>query len=123
MFCEVQKPIEAKMFQSDVYYNTRRIAHGHDLEIANDCMPPCLTMSTTLKRIYFLSNGIKHASARLESQNNVEILTDVYSYDLFNLVVDLGSALGLWVGLSALSIFDNILEFLRYTKSKYSHYH
>ena len=60
-----------------------------------------------------MSNGIKHAAARLESQNNVVILKDVYSYDLFNLVVDLGSALGLWLGLSALSIFDNILEILK----------
>ena len=70
-----------------------------------------------------MSNGLRHATAKLESQNNIVILKDVYSYDLFNLVVDLGSALGLWLGLSALSIFDNILEFLRwFTKSKYSHY-
>ena len=110
------------MFQSDVYYNTKRISHGQDLEIANDCMQPCLTMSITLKRTFYMSNGLRHATARLESQKDIIILKDVYSYDLFNLVVDLGSALGLWLGLSALSIFDNILEFLRFTKSKYSHF-
>ena len=29
---------------------------------------------------------------------------------MFNLVVDLGSALGLWLGLSALSIFDLVVD-------------
>ena len=111
------------MFQSDVYYNSKRISHGQDLEFANDCLQPCLTMSITLKRTFYITNRIKNASTKLESQKDIVILKDVYSYDLFNLVVDLGSALGLWLGLSALSIFDNTLEFLRwFTKSKYSHY-
>ena len=38
--------------------------------------------------------------------NEVQVITDAYAYDMFELVVDLGSALGLWLGLSALSIFD-----------------
>ena len=36
--------------------------------------------------------------------------TQVYSYDILNLTVDLGGALGLWLGLSCLSILDNILD-------------
>ena len=46
-------------------------------------------------------------------------MKDVYSYDLFDLVVDLGSALGLWLGLSALSIFDYTLSFITLAINKY----
>ena len=43
-------------------------------------------------------------------------VTDVLAYDEFSLIVDLGSALGLWLGLSALSIFDIILEMYEWKK-------
>ena len=43
--------------------------------------------------------------------------TKVYSYDEFDFVVDFGSALGLWLGLSCLSILDNILETLMSIKT------
>ena len=42
------------------------------------------------------------------------MLKDVVSYDEFSLVVDLGSALGLWLGISAVTMFDSIsLNFLK----------
>ena len=53
--------------------------------------------------------------------NEVTVITDAYAYDVFSLVVDLGSALGLWLGLSALSIFDYILSFYESIRYKYFH--
>ena len=47
----------------------------------------------------------------LVHNNEVPIHTYVYDYDIFNLIVDLGSSLGLWLGLSALSIYDGIIVF------------
>ena len=47
----------------------------------------------------------------------VTVHTDTPAYDMFNLVVDLGSALGLWLGLSAVSIFDSLVDFIRFTSN------
>ena len=43
------------------------------------------------------------------------VITDTYAYDMFSLVVDLGSALGLWLGLSAVDIFGSTLDFFGIT--------
>ena len=49
----------------------------------------------------------------------VTVYEESFSYDVINLVVDLGSALGLWLGLSALSILDYILTFWNTFKKKF----
>ena len=33
------------------------------------------------------------------------------AYDMFDLVVEVGSSLGLWIGLSAIGLFDLALQF------------
>ena len=50
-----------------------------------------------------------HWGAEFEINAEILVTTGVYAYDVFALVVDLGSALGLWLSLSALIIFDYIL--------------
>ena len=47
----------------------------------------------------------------LFGKDKVQVLTDVYSYDGFDLIVDLGSSLGLWLGASAISILDLTIGF------------
>ena len=68
-----------------------------------------------------LVNYIGEANLILHPQHEVKVFKDIYSYDAVNLVVDLGSALGLWLGLSALGIFDLIILFIGFAKSKYNH--
>ena len=49
--------------------------------------------------------------------DEVTVTTDVVAYNGFNLVVDLGSALGLWLGVSALSMYDLATEIIIKTKN------
>ncbi len=42
--------------------------------------------------------------------DDILVYTDTYTNDMFDIIVDLGSALGLWLGLTALSIFDYVIE-------------
>ena len=84
-------------------------------------MPPCLTMKVKMLRRQNLVNYIGEANLILHPQHEVKVFKDIYSYDAVNLVVDLGSALGLWLGLSALGIFDYIILFIGFAKSKYNH--
>ena len=79
------------------------------------CLPPCHRMNFRLKLV---DEWVRENEARVEFDipNNVTVLTDYYAYDEFSLIVDLGSALGLWMGLSALDIFQSWLYLLKFTK-------
>ena len=92
---------------------------GQDLKMQEKCLQPCLKMSIKLKELVQTNNNID--SARVDffiDDDDVLVETDMYGYDAFSLIVDLGSALGLWLGLSALSIYDSIIEFYNLLISK-----
>ena len=40
----------------------------------------------------------------------MKVTTHHKAYSLFDLIVDIGSSLGLWIGLSALGVFDLLIE-------------
>ena len=92
-----------------------------DLDLFKHCLSPCLSMSFKFNLIDHSPNQPDYGAVKFKVVDAVTVVTDVLAYDLFSLVVDLGSALGLWLGLSALSIFDNILLFYRNNKTKFNH--
>ena len=57
-----------------------------------------------------ITNFPKYSLLNVEFDKDVQVHKRVYSYDAFSLIVELGSALGLWVGLSALGLLDIIIE-------------
>ena len=87
-----------------------RVIKGLDLRMFNPCPSPCITMSLKKKELVKFSNRIKNGYIHVAFLDAVTIFTDVHAYDIFSLIVDLGSALGLWLGLSALAIFDVIIN-------------
>jgi hypothetical protein len=103
--------------KTDVEYNIRKFSHGKEHEITKNCLQPCKTMQITKVRNFFLTNRLNNAKIKIAMNDKVTVVKAVYSYDLFNLIVDLGSALGLWLGLSALSIFDYTVLYLVNTKN------
>ena len=80
------------------------------------CRPPCQTVSIKLKRVDHWTRK-DYAQLQFNILEEVTVHTDTPAYDMFNLVVDLGSALGLWLGLSAVSIFDSMVDFIRFTSN------
>lgn len=82
---------------------------GLKTHLIEPCKPSCLTMSIKLKKLDQWT-GNDAAILQFNILDEVIVHTDTSAYDMFNLVVDLGSALGLWLGLSAVSIFDFIVE-------------
>ena len=79
-----------------------------------------MEMSILLSKKYDLTtNDI--TTVQIKLLDEIQVYTDVYSYDLFSLIVDLGSALGLWLGLSALGILDNLVLVCQNAVRKLSH--
>ena len=62
------------------------------------------------------TNSLDRAVFDSDSSDWATLYTQVYSYDILSLTVDLGSALGLWMGLSCLSILDHVLAYCIYFK-------
>ena len=88
------------------------------MNIFKTCLPPCLTMKVNMRRT-FASSFIDSTFYKFVAREEVKVVKDEYAYDAFNLVVDLGSALGLWLGLSALSIFDLLISGILMVWCKY----
>ena len=77
----------------------------------NKCLPPCYQLSSQLKKTTYRTNRPSDAFLKITSEQKVRVITDAYSFSIFSLVVELGSALGLWLGLSALNIVELVFRF------------
>ena len=88
------------------------------MKVYSKCLKPCITMDVKLKEVHVISNLAFYGGIEINIHDEeIIVYTDTYAYDMFSLVVDLGSALGLWLGLSALSIFDYVIEALIFSKT------
>ena len=74
----------------------------------HQCLPPCTTYKVKIIETDNYSNAYEQARLSYFFEDYIDVYTEMYSYDIFSLVVDLGSALGLWLGVSAICILDNI---------------
>ena len=99
-----------------IKYKTRAIENinelfkNYELDVFKRCLFPCKTMKIKIKKVAYRSNYLNHAFLEARSTDLALVHTQVYSYDILSLTVDFGSALGLWLGLSCLSILHNVLE-------------
>ena len=98
---------------SDTYDEMYRLASNQKLKVFKQCLKPCMSMGLKLKELHALTEYDEFAGAEIEfNDKKITVYKDVLAYDSFSLIVDLGSSLGLWLGLSALSIFDSLLEMI-----------
>ena len=74
----------------------------------NKCLPPCTTYKVKIIETEKYNNAYEQAKLMYFFEEYINVYTEMYSYDIFSLIVDLGSALGLWLGLSAICILDNL---------------
>lgn len=72
------------------------------------CLPPCTTYKIKIIETEKYKKAYDYADFNYYFEEYIDVYTEMYSYDIFSLIVDLGSALGLWLGLSAICILDNL---------------
>ena len=63
--------------------------------------------------ISFNSGNWSHHWIHFLFDENANVFEDVNNYDEFSLIVEVGSSLGLWIGLSALAVFDLLMEVIQ----------
>ena len=84
------------------------LASWGDIEFRSDaCLPPCRTLSFHVSKAPSDSSRPKGDSAVcLYFQETIDMRAIVLAYDATSLLVEVGSCLGLWLGLSVVGIFD-----------------
>ena len=73
----------------------------------NVCLKPC--KSVQAHSTLTTKESDSFAKVLLNFETTVKVVTYHKAYGLFDLVVEVGSSLGLWIGLSALGVYDLML--------------
>ena len=88
---------------------------GQDFSL-EACKVPCHQMKITSRLLKELASSAR-PNLFLNFDRRVEKHYSVQNYDAFDFIVEVGSALGLWLGLCVASIFDLILDSRKLFKS------
>ena len=84
------------------------------LNFEGECKLPCTQIHFSVQRTRYFD--FKNSNVLImKFDDSVKILEERNDYDLFALMVEVGSSLGLWIGLSAIGLFDLSLEFLHWS--------
>ena len=88
--------------------NVERIIKTDILEHTNACLKPCLQLKSysKLKHTY---KANYYNRLELVFKKTVRVTKYLKAYTEFDLVVEIGSAMGLWIGLSILGVLDLFL--------------
>ena len=104
--CEIDVPsnnVNAKTLD-DTFKEMNSLHVGIQLDIMKQCLPPCYQVHVKWNEKEHVQNWIGKAWLNIyDDTNNVPISKAVYSFDIFTLIVELGSALGLWLGINMLN--------------------
>ena len=72
------------------------------------CRKPCFEVK--IKSKFLKAKETQRKSVSLNFKKVVKVTRYVKAYSLIDLIVEIGSCLGLWIGLSALGVFDLVLD-------------
>ena len=87
---------------------------GIPLEAEKRCKIPCRKM--TIGKVRASRQVPKKEGISLRFESHVQLEKKFVAYTGFNFIVDVGSSLGLWLGLSALGVFETAIHALTKVK-------
>ena len=88
------------------------------LESGSACIEPCSKIYVYAEPGYESTGDFAKNYIRFLFEDVAEIHEDTNNYDGFNLIVDIGSSMGLWTGVSVLAIYDLTIMFANNKKMK-----
>ena len=81
-----------------------------DIAFESECNLPCDQMLFNVQKIGYEIADFEENWISIMFDEEVDILEEKSNYTGFDLIVDAGSSLGLWIGLSALGVFDFLYD-------------
>ena len=86
---------------NNTFEDLNNLHAGIQLNNMKQCLPPCYQVQVKWNKKEHVPNWKGNAWLYIhDSTDNVPIYKAVYSFDIFTLTVELGSALGLWLGIN-----------------------
>ena len=73
------------------------------------CLPPCQQLIYNVELAKHEKGSYDHNWINIKFAEVIDIETEINGYDSFRLIIEVGSSLGLWLGLCIIGIFDMII--------------
>ena len=98
-----EEDIEANEIKNGTYDNIHEdffsLIDGSNIDAMAKCIQPCYIVETKLTEKNKINNYTEYSQIHINTKGKeASLRKDAYSFDIFALVVELGSALGLWLG-------------------------
>ena len=111
----------------DIYKNFTQMVQGLESKLksklwdySSACRKPCIELVINSKLTKKLDRSkVEYA---LKIKKEVKVTKYVDAYGIFDLIVEVGSSLGLWIGLSAVGILDLLLDMVISTQNNLKNY-
>ncbi len=101
------------------------IMNAYELRMRTGCLRPCVHQTFTFNRRFLVSRSfLSSAGAGIENitvvgiglySANARNVTETYLYSVTNLVGEVGGAMGLFLGVSLVSMYDLFIGLVRKT--------
>ena len=80
---------------------------------STSCKVPCVQLRATSKFLSTIETKNGNNTFLLHFDPTIKVRESISQYNGFDLTVEVGSALGLWLGLSAIGLFDYMIEIIQ----------
>ena len=85
--------------QEKTWSDIDALSDRRKIDVLKQCLPPCYQIHIKLIEKSSSKNWLNNAELRIiRASESVPVFKAAYSFDIFTLAVELGSALGLWLG-------------------------
>ena len=99
---------QAKQVRSKLQLLMQRIAYSGFNDFG--CKLPCTQLHLDVQQLKRVFKGNHWVWVEIQFEDSVKVYEEENNYTFFDLMVEVGSSLGLWIGLSAIGIFDLVTD-------------